>query len=138
MLSGASRATAEDPKPVIIASATSVDRLLANVDKLGEMAESQALTNIVKFSAANFTKGVDKTKPAGVLVTSDGLGFRTVGFVPVTDFKAVMTTLRGEDAGDGAYEVRLGRGRAFAKQQGSWAFLSDNIDSLTVLPADPQ
>lgn len=138
LLCGASRSTAEDPKPVIVASATSLDRLLSNVDKLGEMAESQALTNIVKFSAANFTKGVDKTKPAGVLVTSDGLGFRTVGFVPVTDFKAVMTTLRGEDAGDGAYEVRLGRGRAFAKQQGNWAYLSDNIDSLTDLPADPQ
>lgn len=138
LLCGASRATAEDAKPVIVASATSVDRLLANVDKLGEMAESQALTNIVKFSAANFTKGIDKTKPAGLLVTSDGLGFRTVGFIPVTDFKAVMTTLRGEDAGDGAYEVRMGRGRAFAKQQGKWAFLSDNIDSLTDLPADPE
>jgi hypothetical protein len=138
LLCGASRSTAEEAKPVIVASAASLDRLLANVDKLGEMAESQALTNIVKFSAANFTKGVDKTKPAGVLVTSDGLGFRTVGFIPVTDFKAVMTTLRGEDAGDGAYEVRLGRGRAFAKQQGNWAFLSDNVDSLSDLPADPQ
>jgi hypothetical protein len=138
LLCGASRSTAEDGKPVIVASATSLDRLLSNVDKLGEMAESQALTNIVKFSAANFTKGIDKTKPAGVLVTSDGLGFRTVGFVPVTDFKAVMTTLRGEDAGDGAYEVRLGRGRAFAKKQGNWAFLSDNVDSLTDLPEDPE
>lgn len=138
LLSGASRASAEDQKPVIVASATSIDRLLADVDKLGEMAESQALTNIVKFSAANFTRGIDKTKPAGVLVTTDGLGFRTIGFVPVTDFKAVVATFRGEDAGDGAYEIRLGRNRAFAKQQGNWAFLSDNIDSLENLPADPE
>lgn len=140
LLCGASRSSAEDPKPVIVASAASLDRLLSNVDKLGEMAESQALTNIVKFGAAGFTKGVDKTKPAGVLVTSDGLGFRTVGFIPVSDFKAFMSipAFAAEDAGDGAYEVRLGRGRAFAKQQGAWAYLSDNIDSLTDLPADPQ
>ncbi|MEX2188214.1 MAG: hypothetical protein WD875_15515 [Pirellulales bacterium] len=138
LLCGSSRATAEESKPVVVVTATSVDRLIANVDTLGEMAESQFFTNIAKAYAVSFARGVDKTKPAGILVTTDGAGFRIIGFVPVTDFKAVMTTLRGEDAGDGAYEVRLGRERAFAKKQGNWAFVSNDLKSLEDLPADPE
>jgi hypothetical protein len=137
LLFGATWSRADEAKPVLVVSVTSIDRLIADVDKLGEMAESQLLTNMVKIQAANFTKGVDTKKPCGFVVTTDGTRFKMLAFIPVTDFKALMTTLRGQDAGDGAFEVQLGKAPAFAKEKGGWAFLSDSGDNLADLPDDP-
>ena len=91
-------AQATDAKPVLVVSVASLEKLVKNIDTIGEIAQSGALTDIVKLQLQTFTQGIDKKRPCGVVVTAQDGAFDGFGFIPVTDFKQVVNTLGGDEA----------------------------------------
>src|SRR5688572_12101329 len=92
-------AQTSDAKPVLVVSVASADKLLANLDTLGSIAESKLLTDLAKAKAMAVLQGVDRKRPLGVVVTAqDGGGFQSLGFVPVSDFAKLAETLRAGPA----------------------------------------
>ncbi len=139
------RVPAQDVKPVAVVAVNSVDELLADVDFLSQAANAPDVGGMVKFMARGFTAGVDKTKPSGAFITLDETNQpKAIGFVPVTDLKTVLDTLKDQvgepkDAGDGILELNTDKPNSvFVKEQGGWAFLSDSAANLKDLPQAPE
>jgi hypothetical protein len=132
------RATqAADAKPVLVASIASLDKVVKNIDTLGEIAQSSALTDIVKLQLQAFSQGIDKKRPSGVVVMAQDATFDGYGFIPVSDFKALINTLGGEETTKGVFEISKFDRPLFAKEQKGWAFIAAKPEGLENLPDDP-
>jgi hypothetical protein len=132
---------AQAQKPVAVVAIESVDQLFKDIDYLAEAAGQADATMMVKGMAGPFMEGLDKSRPIGAIVTTDGAEFRVVVFVPVTDLDTVLKPLAAilgppEDAGDGV--LKIAGGQAFVKEAGGWAFIAQQPDHLSDLPADPK
>jgi len=137
------------------------DELLGDIGFLGTLGGNPQLAKapeamLVLATQGKGLAGLDKSKPWGLVVQTDGQQFPVVGFVPVTDLKQlldVLTPLVGppEDAGNGVLKVQPGADAAddggmgmapqskpvFIKQQGGWALIADSPEALAAAPADP-
>ena len=89
LVTGATPAVAEDvgDQPVAIISVAGIDKLVANSVYLTKIAGVAPVGEQVVQQMTMFTKGVDKTRPWGVVVTTDGGNFKPIGFVPVSDMQ---------------------------------------------------
>ncbi len=137
-----SRAAAQDQKPAVVVSVSSVDRLLSDIGYLTRAAGSPEMGGLVTLMAGQYIQGLDTKKPAGMFLTVQGPIPTGVGFVAVSDFDVVLQkieeTLREppQDLGNGVRKVELQRNVFFKEQQG-WVFFSNDIANLADLPADP-
>jgi hypothetical protein len=134
-------ALAQTPKPVLVVSISSVDEFMGDVDYLTKAAGAEDYGNLFKLMAAPYTVGIDKTKPWGVIVQSDGDEFLPLGFVPVKDLKTVFDALKeqiGEprDAGGGIFEL-TDPAPMYIKEAGGFAFIASESKFLETLPDDP-
>ena len=133
---------AQNNKPVAVISLSGVDELTADVAYLTQAAGSPGLARGMVMMLQPWTQGIDKTKPCGAVVTTDGISsMEILGFVPVTDLDQALAALEpqlGEpnDAGDGVFEFS-DPVPTFVKQQGDWAFIANSFESLAELPANP-
>ncbi len=132
---------AQAQKPVAVVAIESIDQLFKDVDYLAEAAGQADATMMAKGMAGPFMEGLDKSRPIGAVVSTDGAEFRVVVFVPVTDLDKVLQPLAAmlgpsEDAGDGV--LKIAGGQAFVKEAGGWAFIAQQPDHLSDLPADPK
>jgi len=128
---------AADAKPVLVASIASIDKVVKNIDTLGEIAQSSALTDIVKLQLQAFSQGIDKKRPSGVVVTAQDANFDGYGFIPVSDFKQLINTLGGEETTKGVFEISKFDRPLFAKEHKGWAFIAAKPEGLENLPDDP-
>ncbi len=144
VLCGGAIASAQD-KPAAIVSIASYKTLLTDVDFVGQLGDAPDLSKgleglISVVTQGKGLKGFDKTKPLGAAVYISGGAPMVVGFIPVTDLKAMMSLLpvpAGET--DGVFEVNSPDGKSlFATQKGGWAFLSNDKAALKLAPADPE
>jgi hypothetical protein len=81
-------ATAQDAalaKPVAIVSLASPNKLMGDVTYLTRAAGAEDVGQLVVVMAGAAIQGLDKTKPAGVVITMDGPQPKPLGFVGVKD-----------------------------------------------------
>ncbi len=130
-------------KPLVVVSVSSVDEVLADVKYVTKASGFEGAGNTADFFGKAYSNGVDRKRPIGVIVTpKEGGEFVSVSFVPISDMKAILATLKepvGEpkDAGDGVLELAAGPQSVFIKEAAGWAFVAQQKEHLTDLPADP-
>lgn len=128
-------------KPVAVISIAPVSKVIRDFQFLATAADQADLGRMAAIMSAPFTQGVDKSKPIGAVVMTNGQDFQPVGFIPVTDFESLMLLVKEqygppEDVGDGV--KMLGTPLPlFVKEVEGWVILSGDKDNLGILPADP-
>lgn len=150
LLAAPARSRAEDAaglKPVVVVSLASYDDLHSDLDFIGQLSEQPDLAKSLDGIIAVLTQfqglaGLDKTKPIGVTVATDGQGFPVLGMIPTKDLKKLFGAFtqyigQPEDVGGGVFELQAGNIPVFIKEKGGWAFVSQSKDGLDNLPADP-
>ena len=127
----------------LIVGVESVDDILSEVSYLVGAAGFPEFVPFVTFGAGEYIKGLDKDKPAGMVVSFDGDTPVFLGFVPVSDIDDVLDTLSdsGFDIDEGDDIITLttpdGANDVYVKEAKGYAFISDNEDNLDELPDDP-
>ena len=136
-------------KPVIVISLSGYGKVLEDVGFVGRLAQQPGLQQQVEAMVTLFTQGqglngLDKKRPWGVVLNSVNGDFQPIGFLPVTDMKALLDSLaqwtgpaEPSNAGKGLLEVQKPNQRWFLKEQQGWVFISPKADNLADMPADP-
>ncbi|PQO46323.1 hypothetical protein [Blastopirellula marina] len=131
---------AED-KPVAVVSISPVKKVLDDVQYLADAANQGDFGRMAAIMSSPFTQGIDKTRPIGVVLMTDGQQFKPFGFIPVSDFDSLLLIVKEQfgppqDMGDDikllATPVPL-----FVKKAGDWAYVSNNMETLGNVPEDP-
>jgi hypothetical protein len=141
-------AQSSDPmKLLAIVTLSGYDAILKDVNFVGSLAGQPQAAQQLDMMLQMFTQnkglaGLDKSRPLGVFVLSDGADFQGALCVPVTDISALLEVLEpfgvtSEDQGDGTQTLSVGGTHLFLRSKGPWAFLSPLPQSLTNLPDDP-
>ncbi len=133
-------------KPVAVLAIASYDRLMADVAFLGDLAGNPDLDKNLEGMIQLFTQGqglngLDKKRPLGVTLTTDGLQFQPLLILPVNNLKTLLEALAGiigeaQDAGDGVFELNVFNQKVYVKENNGWAFLAQSTDALADLPKD--
>ena len=135
-------------KTVAVIAASSYGDLVSDIGFMGSLAERPELGQMIDGMVAMFTQGkglvgLDKSKPWGVILQTDGQQFLPVGCLPVTDLGQALQVVQGfgiqiQDGEDGAKMIPLPSGQViYIKQNGGWAFIANSPASFDVLPDDP-
>lgn len=141
----ATLAHAEDTKPVLVVSFPSYEKLMADIDFLGQLTgqpnRSQQIEALVQvFTQGQGLKGLDKTKPWGAALLSHGSELTPVAFLPVTNAKDLVDALASvlgpaEDVGGVLKVTPQSAPPMCIRESKGWAFLTKEADSP--LPDDP-
>ena len=113
---------------------------MAGRPEAGQMAEG----GLAFVTQAKAQKLLDKSKPWGLIVQTDGAGFPFVLCVPITKVDDVLEIAKGygaevKDDQNGIKQLALPTGKSYyLKPQKDVVFLSTAAASLNKLPADPQ
>ena len=85
-------------KPVLVISISGVEALLSDIAYITEAAGMADFGRMAAMMSEPYTKGIDKTRPVGIVITADNSGkFAALGFVPVTDLQALLGILPRAD-----------------------------------------
>ena len=145
-LLSAGNSWSDELKDVLVVSIAPLDDLLSDVKYIGELANQPGWHDIAKGSLANIgqgLKGLDRSRPWGALVTSDGEQFGYVGVLPVSSLKDLLKGLEGfvgkAKKSGSIYELNPPASGMpiFVKEQGKWAFIGQSAEALEAVPADP-
>lgn len=134
---------------VAMVAVSSYDTLISDINYLGGLAGRPEVGQMLESIVVLFTQGkglagLDKTKPWGVLVKTDGVDFKPIGCLPISnaaDLPGILAAfeIRVADLGDGLQEIEIPDNPSiYVKSVGSWAFVSSKVDFLTDLPANPE
>jgi len=126
-------------EPMVVVSATSIETLLADINYISELAGVTDAGRMATMMARPYTAGLDKTRPVGIAWSPQ---FQPLVLLPVDDLQTTFGVLKeqfGEprDAGNGVLELQVGAFPIFIKEQNKWAFVSQTMEGLQDLPADP-
>ncbi|MCC9606309.1 hypothetical protein LOC68_18520 [Blastopirellula sp. JC732] len=132
---------AVEMKTVAVVSIAPFEKVLGDVQYLTEIADHDEIGLTVAMMSAPFTQGIDKSRPVGVVVRTDGQQFNYIGFIPVTNLKALLLILRDQigepqDMGDGVF-VLEGPLPIYYKEVEGWVFVAQDKESLADVPAKP-
>ena len=133
--------TETELKPVVVASVSKVEEFLSDVTFLGELTGTKGVDWTQLTGVEEVVDSLDKNRPVGTIVRTDGTNFETLGFLPVHSLDALLEALKpyvGEpnDNGDGIYEFQQPVA-FYVKHQNGWVFISGTMESLSDLPQDP-
>ncbi|MEX0679610.1 MAG: hypothetical protein WD063_21250 [Pirellulales bacterium] len=133
-------------KPVAVVTIASYERLMTDIAFIGDLTGNPDLDKNLEGMIQLFTQGqglagLDKKRPLGVTLTTDGLNFQPLIVLPVTDLKKLLEALEGlvgpaEDAGDGMFQLDVFNQQVFVKEHNTWAYVSTSSDPLANLPKD--
>jgi hypothetical protein len=129
-------------KPVVLATLSGYDALKKDINFLGSLAGQPELASQFEPFILGFTQGLEKDKPLGVLIQSDGMNFGGAICVPIKDLATFVANLKAfgvttADAGNGITQISANNQTLFGKNEGGWTFLSMMPQMLESLPADP-
>jgi len=135
-------------QPVAAVSFSGYTEVLKDVEYIGKLAGNPQLAMLAEGMLSQMTEdpqgleGLDKDRPWGFVVQTDGQQFPMYGFIPVTDLKGLLGALEGvigpaADAGDGGFEVGMGDRTLYVTEKGGWAFIGTSPDALADVPDDP-
>ena len=130
-----------ETKPVFVLSITDIDSLLSDIGYLTEVAGVGDIGRMAAMMSQPYTQGLDKKKPLGVVVTTDGTQFTPLGFIPVKDLEAVLSMLppqlgKPRELGGDVFQIN-GPVPIFVRESDGWAFIGQTAESLQDLPAAP-
>jgi hypothetical protein len=85
---------------------------------------------------------MDKTRPFGIILATDGTQFQPMLVLPITNLKLLLESLAGllgdaTDIGDGVLELNVFDQKIVVKEKNGWAFMGASPEALVDLPADP-
>lgn len=134
-------------KPVAVLTIASYERLMGDIAFIGNLAGSPDLDKNLEGMIQLFTQGqglngLDKKRPLGVTLATDGTQFQPLVILPVTNLKTLLEALEGlvgaaEDKGNGAFELNVFNQKVFVKEKNGWAFVGQTLEALEAAPADP-
>jgi len=137
----------EGPKPMAIVTLAGYDALMEDIDFVGSLVGQEAFAQNVEQMIMLFTQnkglvGLEKNKPLGLIVQSDGMNISGALCIPVTSLEELTTTLApfgviAKDKGDGITEISASGQTLVAREKNGWAFVSMMPQMLENLPADP-
>jgi hypothetical protein len=142
-------AAGEPMKPLAVVSVAGYDEVVTHVEFAGQLIGRPKLARGFQGMLAVVTQGkglagVDKTRPWGVVLQTDGSRLAGYAFLPVDDLDALGSLAepyiqRVDDLGDGRYEVQLhGLPVLCVKHaESGWLFVSDKMENLAGAPGDP-
>ncbi|NOY30513.1 MAG: hypothetical protein GXP28_10170 [Planctomycetes bacterium] len=138
----------ESPKPMVLIALSGYDALMEDIDFIGSMGGEKGLAQNIEQMLMLFTQnqglaGLEKDKPLGLVVQSDGMNIGGALCIPVTSLEELTTTLAPfgvttEDLGEGITEITASGQTLFAREKNGWAFLSMMPQMLENLPEDPE
>ncbi|MEW4563801.1 hypothetical protein AB1K70_14805 [Bremerella sp. JC770] len=129
-------------KPVAVVSVAPVEKVLADVQYLADAAGQRDAGQMAVLLSAPFTVGIDKSRPVGVIVMTDGQTFAPTAYLPVADFDKLITTATEQigppqDVGDGIKMFTPNQMPVFVKDAGNWAILAMDQEKLANPLGDP-
>lgn len=129
------------PKPVAVLSIAPVEKLLGDIQYLADAAQQSDFGRMAAIMTAPFTQGIDKTRPIGAVVMTDGQQFSPLVFLPVADLDSLLLIVKEQfgppqDVG-GDVKLLPTPLPVFIKKAGDWAFISMDKDKLATTPEDP-
>lgn len=132
---------------VAVAALASYDQLMKEINFLGELGGRPAASDMVEGMIAFFTggrgvEGLDKSRPLGMVLQTDGAAFAPILCLPVADIAPLLELAENFgfepiEAGDGVYEVELKDQTVFVRNTGAWTFVGQTAESLAQAPQDP-
>ncbi|MCH2182002.1 MAG: hypothetical protein MK108_08360 [Mariniblastus sp.] len=133
------------PEPAIIISIANIDEQLDDIEYLAGAASEEMgqMSGLLKMQARGFTRGIDTTKSAGMMMYfNEGSPEPiTVAFVPIENMDDMLDTIAGFaeiDEGDDIVTIIPDNGQEISmKQVGNYAFMSDQPGNLEDVPKDP-
>lgn len=132
---------------VAVIAASDYEQLIADIDKLGELGgqvkagqQMEGMLNL--FTQNRGLQGLDKTKPWGAVVQTDGIQFIPVICVPVTDLASLlelptMFQMKTSSAGEGITEIEIPNQSIYVKDGNGWAFIAQQAEQLDASPDNP-
>jgi len=141
------QAAATGQKTVAVVALAGYDRLMEDIDFLGELGGRPATADMVEGMLAFFTggrglEGLDKSRPIGVVLRTDGSAFTPLVCLPIPDLDPILEL--AENLGlepllddSGVYEVATPEQTVYVKQSGEWTYAAQTAEALANLPADP-
>jgi hypothetical protein len=129
-------------KPVVLATLSGYDALKKDINFLGSLAGQPDLASNFEPFILGFTQGLEKDKPLGVLIQSDGMNFGGAICVPIKDLATFVANLKAfgvttTQLENGITQITANNQTLFGKNEGGWTFLSMMPQMLEGLPADP-
>ncbi|MEM9352526.1 MAG: hypothetical protein AAGA92_05895 [Planctomycetota bacterium] len=134
--------SANESKPLAVVGLSSFDSIVEDVNFLGGLAGNPMMGQLVQQMGVAFTQGMDTTKPVGVILQSDGVGFTGALCAPIGDLESYVETLapfgvETSDEGNGVWKITANDKEMYATQAGEWALVSLMPDMLAGLPENP-
>ena len=126
--------------PVVVVSISNANDILENVKFIGEVTDSP-IADFQAILGTDLVQLMDDSRAAGIIVTTNGNAFKTLGFLPVANQEKFLELIKeclGEpmEAGDSLYEI-IEPFSLFVKRHNGWTYLSPSSQTLEELPDDP-
>lgn len=139
-----------DEKPVaspfVVVNIAGVERWQENVRYVFKAIERGDVSNTADglLSRVNDLKGIDRSKPFGLMVYLNGLNPTLVGFLPVSNVDDLQKTLslgpvtaKKVEGKDDRYELTGGRRTLYVRFKNGFGFVADNSDVVEREFPDP-
>ena len=129
-------------EPVLVVSVASSDRMMKAVQALTATAGAPEFGQLAAMISQPYFRGLDTSRPLGLVVTAEGDELVPFGFLPVTDLQLFLSTFepqlgKPEEVESDIWKLS-GRATMYCKQEGTWAFIAPSIDALRYLPKEPE
>jgi len=139
--------SAGEMKTVAMVTLGGYDALVEDINFVGSLVGQPQMSMGMEQMLAMFTQdrglaGLDKSRPIGLLVQSDGMTFLGALCIPVTSLPELLDVLQAfelssDDQGDGVFQLEYQNQPFFAKEKNGWAFISPMKEMIENLPDDP-
>ncbi len=139
-------APAAEMQPIAVLSFSGYERFMADVAALGETAKVPGLpASLAGFlrrrTGVESLEGLDRGRPLGMVVATDGLAVVPIVFLPVGDGEKLLRSLekliaKPERLSDGLWKIGREKVTGFVRQSGDWIYLAQSEENLRWLP-DP-
>jgi hypothetical protein len=147
---GVVSARADSPKqlkPLAIVSAAGCDAFRADVEFIGELSGNPNLGKALDAIVTLATKGqglagLDKTRPWGVVIQTDGGKPTGYACIPVTDMAPLLRLVNSlgrkvTDQGEGIFKIETKKKPVYVTEKNGWAIVCDDPERLAQVPANP-
>lgn len=128
-------------KPMAVVTVGKLDKVQPDIIYLMRTVGSPQIGGFVNIMVDQYSQGLDRERPAGVLVAMQGETPAVVAYVPLSDFDQFLEALQpfGEpdDLGDGKYAMEVGANTVFALKTEKWLYVGMDEGVLEGLPEDP-
>lgn len=133
-------------KTLAVVAGAPYDSLLKDIDFIGSLIGQPQISQLIEMQLAFFTQQLDRTKPWGVIVQTDGMQFLGTACLPISKPEELLAvapamgaTVEDVAGQEGVKQIRLPNERSFyVKSSGGWSFIAQSLDSLDRLPRDPE